>query len=306
VTGDRSALGISWLATYLLANGSLVAALSLSLFTAGLVPPSQLFLMVIGSRLGAAAVVVFIGAFDYPGSELDTLRESTSLGLLTFLLTHSVYVPALVVGYLSLPLIGSVSETGAPTPGPADVGVPDLLTVATTGIVDLVGPGVGFALAVGCVLFSLRLFDRLLDSVDKQRLRRRYITELSDRWVSFTLGLVLTGVTTSVAFSLGVVVPLYNRGHIKRQEILPFVLGANVGTLVDTLVVAVVLDTPTGVVIVSSVLVLGFVISVALLLAYPTYSGVVGAIQSVFLADPRYFVGFLVSLVLIPLGFVLL
>lgn len=306
VVGDRSALGLSWLATYMLANGSLVAALSLSLFTADLIPPSQLFLMVIGSRLGAAAVVVFIGAFDYLNAELDTLRESTSLGLLTFLLTHSVYVPTLVVGYLSLPLVESVSETGGTTPGPVGVGLPDLVTVATTGIVDLVGPGVAFALAFGCILLSLRLFDRLLDGVDKQRLRRRYITELSDKWVSFTLGLVLTGVTTSVAFSLGVVVPLYNRGHIKRQEIMPFVLGANVGTLVDTLVVAAALDTPTGVAIVTGVLALGFVSSAALLLVYPTYRGVVDAIQTEIVADPRYFAGFLATLVLVPLGLLLL
>jgi len=306
VVDDRSALGLSWLATYLLANGSLVAALSLSLFTAGLVSPSQLFLMVIGSRLGAAAVVVLIGAFDYLTGELGTLRESASLGVLTFLLTYSVYVPALVVGYNSLGLTGSMAGAGEQTPGPTGVGVPDLLTVATTGIVDLVGPGVALALALGCILLSLRLFNRLLDNVDKQRLRRRYITELNDRWVSFTLGLVLTGVTTSVAFSLGVVVPLYNRGHIKRQEILPFVLGANVGTLVDTLLVALVLDTPTGVTMVGVTLVLGFVISVALLLVYPTYSSVVSAVQTEILADPRYFVGFLVSLVLVPLGFVLL
>ena len=57
VVGDWSALGLSWLATYALVNGSLVAALSLSLFTADLVSASQLFLMIVGSRLGAAAAL---------------------------------------------------------------------------------------------------------------------------------------------------------------------------------------------------------------------------------------------------------
>jgi sodium-dependent phosphate cotransporter len=301
VVNDRSALGLSWLATYLLANGSLVAALSLSLFTADLVSTSQLFLMIVGSRLGAAAVVVFIGAFDYLNAEVDSLRESTSLGLLTFLLTHSVYLPALVVGSLALPLLDAVAETGESTPA-AGGGVPDFLTVLTTRVVDVIGPGAAFVLAFGCILLTLQQFDRLLGTVDKQRLRRRYITELNDKWVSFTLGLVLTGLTTSVAFSLGVVVPLYNRGHIKRHEILPFVLGANIGTLVDTLVVAVALDTPTGAVVVTVLLALGFVISVGLLLAYPTFSGVIDAIQSELLAKRRYFVGFLVSLVLVPLA----
>jgi len=44
-----------------------------------------------------------------------------------------------------------------------------------------------------------------------------------------------------------VIVPLYNRGHIKRNEIMPFVLGANIGTLFDTLIVAIALNTAVGV-----------------------------------------------------------
>jgi len=304
VVDDWSALGLSWLATYALVNGSLVAALSLSLFTAGLVPASQLFLMVVGSRLGAAAVVVLIGGFDYLSEEVDTLRESTSLGLLTFLLTHSVYLPALAVGYLALPALGEVSVRRRPRPL-LGLRVPDLLSVLTETVVDVVGPGVAFALALGCVLLSLRLFDRILDSVDKQRLRSRYITEFNDKWLSFGIGLVLTGLTTSVAFSLGVVVPLYNRGHVKRQEIMPFVLGANIGTLVDTLVVAVALDSPMGVAVVTVLLALGLVFSVALLLVFPTYGALVDAVQDQILEHPSYFVGFLVSLVVVPLSLIL-
>jgi len=305
VVGDWSALGLSWLATYALVNGSLVAALSLSLFTADLVSASQLFLMIVGSRLGAAAVVILIGGFDFLSEDVETLRESMSLGLLTFLLTHSVYLPALGLGYLALPTLQSIAGSSGPGP-PADPRIPDLLSVVTETIVDIVGPGVAFGLALGCILLSLRLFDRILDSVDKQRLRRRYITEFNDKWVSFGVGLVLTGLTTSVAFSLGVVVPLYNRGHIKRTEIIPFVLGANIGTLVDTLVVALALDTPVGVAIVTLLLALGSVFSIALLLVYPTYATLVGAVQTAILEHPGYFVGFLGSLVVGPLLLVLL
>lgn len=305
VVGERSALGLSWIATYVVANGSLVAAIALSLFTADLTTPSQLFLMLIGSRLGAAAVVVLVGAVDYLNEELDSFRESVRLGLLTFLLTHSVYLPALVVGYVSLPLLGPVSGRGGELPD-AGTQVPDPLSAVTDSVVAIVGPGVAFALAIGCVLVSLRLFDRVLDSLDKERLRERYLSELTDKWLSFGLGLVFTGLTTSVAFSLGVIVPLYNRGHIKRREIMPFVLGANVGTLVDTLVVAAALDTPTGVAIVTALLGIGLAISVLLLLAYPTYSSIVSGVQRRILAERRYFVGFLVSLVLVPLALLLL
>ncbi|MFB6352508.1 MAG: sodium:phosphate symporter, partial [Halobacteriales archaeon] len=65
VAGDAPSLGLGWLGAYAVANGSVVAALALSLFRADILSSSQLFLMVAGSRLGAAAIVVFIGAADY-------------------------------------------------------------------------------------------------------------------------------------------------------------------------------------------------------------------------------------------------
>lgn len=46
IAGDARALGVSWIATYALANGSVIAALSISLFQTGIISASQLFLMV--------------------------------------------------------------------------------------------------------------------------------------------------------------------------------------------------------------------------------------------------------------------
>ncbi|HMB50811.1 MAG TPA: sodium:phosphate symporter [Natronoarchaeum rubrum] len=300
VVGDWSALGLGWFASYVLANGSIVAALSLSLFKSELLLPSQLFLMIVGSRLGGAAVVVFVGAFDYLNEELDTVRESTSLGLLTFLVTHSIYLPALALGYLWLPAIESVEGQTRLLPE-SDAAVRDVVSIGAEAIVELVGAGMAFVLAIGLIFLSLRLFDRVLDSVDKRQLRQRYVSKLNDKWVSFGLGLVVTGLTTSVAFSLGIVVPLYNRGHVKRDEIVPFVLGANVGTLVDTLIVAIALDTAVGALTVVVLLVVGFVLSVSVLVFYETYGRIVAAAQRELVGSTWYFVGFLLSLLLVPL-----
>ncbi|EMA56162.1 Na+/phosphate symporter [Halococcus thailandensis JCM 13552] len=71
--------------SYVLANGSVIAALSLTLFNAKLVAATQLFVMIVGSRLGGAAVVVFLGVADYLNEEVESFSEATSLGLLTFL-----------------------------------------------------------------------------------------------------------------------------------------------------------------------------------------------------------------------------
>lgn len=316
IVGDRSALGVSWIASYVLANGSIVAALSLTLFNSDLVVTSQLFLMLVGSRLGGAAIVLFIGAFDYLNEELESLSESVELGLLAFLLTHSVYLPVLVVGYVLLPVVESagvgkyvlIDGTGIADQlvPESNLHAPAVIPVVTEGIIRSVGAALAFLVALGLIFLSMKLFDRTLDGVDKQRLRQRYVTKLNDKWTSFTIGLVFTALTTSVAFSLGVIVPLYNRGHIKRHEIIPYILGANIGTLVDTLIIAVALDIPLGVMTVALLLALGFVISLLLLLFYKTYVSGITVLYEEIVDTRSYFLGFLVSLLLVPLLLIVL
>jgi len=301
VVGNSSALGLSWFASYVLANGSIVAALALSLFDSELISPSHLYLMVVGSRLGGAAVVVFVGALDYFNEEVESVRDSMRLGLLTFLLTHSIYLPVLALGAVLVPLGDRNGGDGGDLSGPEPT-VPDVVPSLADTAVGYLGPGVAFLGALALIFASLKLFDGILDGLDEERLRRRYISRLNDKWVSFGLGLVVTGLTTSVAFSLGVVVPLYNRGHIERTEIMPFVLGANIGTLVDTLLVAVALDSRVGVRIVLAVLAAGTAVSVVALLWYPRYSAAVARVQTEIVGRPAYFTAFLLSLLLVPLA----
>jgi len=299
VAGDAPALGFSWVATYVLTNGSVVAALSVSLFEAGIITASQLFLMVAGSRLGAAAVVVLIGAMDYFLKRQYSMGEAISLGMLTFLLTHSIYVPATVLGYLLLPwlqpLLGGVSERLELSFQSLEV-----LQPATTAIVDAVGVGPGFALAILVLFASLNLFDRVLKRVDADWLRRRFFHRFRHKWIAFGLGILITGATTSVAFSLGMIVPLYNRGYLEQREVVPYVLGANIGTFFDTILVAVVLESPVAVALVVALLLVGLLVTMGVLLCFSPYFEIVDAVQTRLVEERRYRIAFLVSLVLVP------
>lgn len=305
VVGDATALGISWLATYVLTNGSVVAALSVSLFDAGVVSTGQLFVMVAGSRLGGSAIVVFVGGLDYLQRDRFrrgrySLRSSVSMGVLTFLLTHSVFVPATVLGYVLLhrlrgPLLSPTREV--------DIGLHTLrffepMTVAVT---NRIGPAPTFVLAVVLLFGSLQMFDRLLARVETATLRERLFGHFERTWLAFGLGVVLTAVTTSVAFSLGVVVPLYNRGYVQREELLPYVLGANIGTFADTLVVAVILESPVGLAVVLLLLVCASLLTLAALVALDRYHRLVSTVDDRLVADRRAFLAFLASLVIVPL-----
>nr|WP_282594390.1 sodium:phosphate symporter [Halorientalis brevis] len=303
VVGDSSALGLSWLAAYGLGNGSVVAALALSLFSAGLVSTSELLLMVAGSRLGAAAIVVFIGALDYLQKHRYSLQEGVSMGLLAFLLTHSIYVPVTVIGYLLYPIVTDPARGVGTVPSLES----DSLTIfaaATDVVTETIGAAPAFLLAVAILFGSLQLFDRVLGRIETSVIRTHLFRHFERTWLSFAIGLLITTVTTSVAFSLGVIVPLYNRDYVTREELMPYVLGANIGTLFDALLVAVILANPVGVATVLLLLVTATGVTLLALARYEWYAWAIESIDNVLLEDRRAFVAFVVSLVLGPLALV--
>jgi sodium-dependent phosphate cotransporter len=300
VVGDSSALGLGWLGAYALANGSVVAALALSLFGSGLLSASQLFVLIAGSRLGAAGVVVLVGLLDYLQEGPDGLRDAVSMGLLAFLVTHSVYLPVTLIGAVR-PLPPDTVSLGSGDWLTALRIAPGFPSVAD-GITALVGAAPAFLLALGVLLGSLRLFDWLLNRIDTTMLRRRVFVHFEHVWLAFAVGLAVTVVTTSIAFSLGVIVPLYNRGYVTRDQLVPYVLGANLGTLFDTLVVAVVLRTPTGVATVLHLLGLSTLVTLVALLAHDRYARAIGAVDDLLVTDRRAFVAFAAALLLVPIA----
>jgi sodium-dependent phosphate cotransporter len=300
VAGILPALGAGWLGAYVALNGSVIAAIGVSLFDAGLLSVTQLFLLIIGSRLGSAAIVVLIGAADFAQRHEYSLRQATSLGFLVFLVTHTIYLPAAVLGLLALEVLGVGTVAIDSFPEMQGRGLAFFRPV-TIAITARIGAPAALLVALVGVIASLRLLDRLFAGLEQERLRQRLLRVLSRRWMSFGLGVVVTGVTTSVAFSLGVVVPLYNRGFVERDEVIPYVLGASLGTLSDTLVVALALESTTSVAVVLLVLALAGVVTTVAVATYGRYARLVTAVHDWILRDRRRFVAVVVTLVLVPL-----
>ena len=60
----------------------------------------------------------------------------------------------------------------------------------------------------------------------------------------FLLGSAVTVVSMSVSVSPGLLVPLSARGYVRRENVIPYIMGANITTFVDTLVASVLMNKP--------------------------------------------------------------
>ena len=103
-----------------------------------------------------------------------------------------------------------------------------------------------FVVGIATILVSFNLIDRVLPEIDSTSTVSKRRSWLTHPWTMFLLGCIVATLTLSVSVALTVLVPLAVKGYVKRDEALPYIMGANITTLADTLVVAMLQQTPVA------------------------------------------------------------
>jgi Na+/phosphate symporter len=299
VDNPANSLGFGWLFAYIVMSGSPVAAAALTFFDAGVIDQLGAFTMITGSRLGASFIVLFIGfVYVVRGRNRAT---SLSMGLLSLSVTGTTYLIGLGVG-LSLLISGRLNavqlHSGA------------LLTSATDLIFD---PITNFFLSflprwslfiVGFVIIltSFSLFDKCLPQMSiKESQVGRMSRLVYQPWVMFLLGASLTMISMSVSVSLSILVPLSQRGFVRRENVIPYIMGANITTFVDTLLAAVLLDNSQAfTVVLAEMLSITIVSVIILLLFYRLYQGAMLDLVEIITANNRNLAIFMIVILVIP------
>jgi Na+/phosphate symporter len=273
LTGNAvSTLGTGQLLAYLFLSGKPVAAFALALFAHGALTRLEAFTMLSGGRLGAAFIVLLVG-FIY-SLRSPNRREPIGVGVVALALTAVVYLPGMLLGYwfLRAGLLNHVRITLG--------GFEGVVAAVWGPVVDLLDrflPG-AFLLPLGGILIiaAIKVLDRALPPIDGSG--RRGSRRVRRPWAMFVLGFGVTLVTFSVSVALTVLVPLAARGLVRREEAIPYIMGANVATLADTLLVAVLIGDPVGVqIVLAEALAVALVTAVLLAAAYrPLARAVVG------------------------------
>jgi Na+/phosphate symporter len=305
VSQPLNSLGFGWLFAYLIMSGSPVAASALTFFDAGLLSELSAFTMITGSRFGSSFIVLFIG-FIYVLRGRDR-SASLSMGLLSFMVTGVLQVGTLIVGII---LLQTNVLDGIQLP----VGV--ALTAITTFFIDPIVsflaqwlPGWAlFPVGLGVVMVTFSLFDKCLPEMALKESQVGRVSRLVYRPViMFTVGALVTLVSMSVSVSLSILVPLSHRGFVRRENVVPYIMGANITTFIDTLLAAVLLNNPTAFTIVLAQMVGVALISLLILITfYDRYERSLLQMVAWVTRDNRHLAIFMVTIFVVPLLLLLL
>ena len=304
-----STLGFGWLGAMFVMSGSPVAVASLTMLGGGAITADQSLTMLTGSRLGASFVVLtvsFLYAVRNPPSG-GRRRASVSIGIYCLVLTAIVYLPALA---LALPLLlsGALDPIDIAAPG----SVLDLVDMAIGPVVDLVvsivpsTPGLLFLAGLAMLLVSVRLVDLALPEAADAAHLEDHTDWRSRKWRMFAVGSLVALVTMSVSVALTVLVPAVAKGYFRRRQVMPYIMGANITTLGDTLLTAFLVGTPDAVHVVLAELVTITVITLLLLaFAYGFLQVQVTRFTDWILDSRPRLVSFIATLFVVPLLLIL-
>ncbi len=297
--GAVNAVGFGWLLAYVALSGSPVAAIGITLLAGGALGEAEAFGVVGGSRLGASFIVLAVGFALYLRHRRNA--DGLYIGVVALLTTFTTQGPAILLGLVSLHY-GWLDGLQFAAPQPVLDWVDTLYGRPVDGANDLL-PRLGVFLVGAVVLLgSFTVFDRALPQLEGEAEGiRRVFHALNTRPLMFVMGCLITCVTLSVSISLTVLVPLALKGYLKRDHIIPYVMGANIFTFVDTLAAALVLGGEEAFTVVLTEMLAVAAISIVVLVAfYGPYSRGILAGASWASARPRNLGLFLAAIVAVP------
>ena len=230
-----STFGLGWLGAMLTLSGSTMATTGLTLTATGAISEIEGFTMVTGARLGAAFVVLLVAVIYALRNPGPGRKKTVSVAVLALAITAVIYVPGAVIGFFLLQseFFASVHLVAPPAFG----GVIDTLYDWLLTPIESWNPLILFIGGVGLLVFAFRSVDALVPEIDETRFQGR-LGWLRRKWPMFFLGFAVVIATLSVSVALTVLVPLVAKGYVKREHLIPYIIGADLGTLVDKLLIA--------------------------------------------------------------------
>ncbi|HEY4688368.1 MAG TPA: hypothetical protein VIK33_03585 [Anaerolineae bacterium] len=305
IRNPLNALGFGWLGAYFILSGSPVAAATLGLFNSDAIDTAQAFMMINGSRMGASFIVLFVGfVYLLRGQEP---KRSLSMGMVSLLTTWTTYVPAMLLGYSALSN-GWLNHLHFTASSRLASAVDAIFDPIVNRIITLAPDLLVFVVGLGVVVLAFNLIDRALPELNLGKAGFGQAPRLLYRpLVMFVLGAAVTSMSMSVSVSLGLLVPLSARGYVRAENVIPYIMGANVTTFVDTLVASMLMNNPAAfAVVVTEMLSVAIVSIVILLISYRGYERLILGLVGTITRSRRNLSIFLLALVGTPIVLLLI
>lgn len=318
-----SSLGIGWFMSFLTLNATSIATLSVSLAGHDVISYMDGFFLILGSRIGASAIILILGIIFFLKGQ--SYRRSINVGLLTFLSVLSISSIAALLGkvikFFAFDefIAKSIHSEG---PGPITTFISESLTGTVAKFsLEHFGAIITFLLGFIILVLVIEVLDRVFYVIDfsemdieKSPMKHRIIQLLHSPIFAFILGVIFTALTFSLTVSMSLLIPIYTHESLRNkakellsgkriaaQMIIPYALGANIGSFIDIIIFAKISGSIIGLALVYNIIISSLLAIIFIILIYKIFSDILIKISDWALKKSEYLPEIIVLLVALPL-----
>ena len=235
---------VGWFGTALIQSSGALDSIVITLVSAEVLPMSIAVAIILGAELGTTVTTQLVSILGYMSRPKDTFRQSYSVAMMHFLynlFTLLLFFPIeLCFGSFTFIALQGASLFHQ-VPGISAIpSIFSLISPWVEVVLRFIPPWMGFLGGCALLIVSLRETEKYMSATFSTDVSRGLITSTFGKPSrSFFAGLTFTILVPSTSVMVSMLIPLAATGIIEsKHHILPYILGANVGTVFDVMVAA--------------------------------------------------------------------
>jgi len=253
IRGPITGVFAGWFGTALVQSSGAFDSIVVALVSAGVIPMITAVGIILGAEVGTTITSLLVSVMGYMRRNIEMFKSTFIIALIHFWYNVGTLLICLTLE-LSLGVFSNIALIGrdffSQVPGMALI----------PSVFDLVSPWVKFVLRYvpgwigligGCVLliFALSRSERYMTRVFKTDVNRRLLnTAFGSVTKSLLAGFIFTVLVPSTSVMVSLLIPLAAAGIIDASyNILPYILGANIGTVFDVMIASLATGDPAAI-----------------------------------------------------------
>ncbi|MCK5043565.1 hypothetical protein KAR52_01005 [Candidatus Pacearchaeota archaeon] len=232
---ELNAVGMGWLLTLIMQSSGAATSTLVALNFAEVIGPIVLIYMVLGTRIGTTITALLVALFMFSKKRRD-FRHGFEIGL-----ANLVYaIPIVIIMFCLEYFFSFFSRAGNYF---VDMGVPfnlsfiDAITLPLINLLGFIPNYLLSLLGIFLLIFSLKKIPEFMLRLWKEEYLKQKINKyMKKKYFSFLIGFVIAVFLASTSITLILLIPLIVSRLINLKKVIPYIIGTNLGGIVDAVI----------------------------------------------------------------------
>jgi len=238
ITGNNiseiNALGFGWLLALMVQSSGAATSTLAALNYAGIIGAGILIYMVLGTRIGTTITTLFVALLV--SAKRRDFRHGFEIGLANLVYAFPIVVLMFFLEYF-FSLFSKIGNSLVVSEFSFKITFIDKITFPLINLIKFIPEYYLALLGIIILIFSLKKMPVfMLRLWGEDNLRRKINACFKKKYLSFLIGFLIALLLTSTSITITLLVPLIISRLINLKKVIPYIIGTNLGGVIDVII----------------------------------------------------------------------